>query len=79
MSRYAPRMSERDAHPYFLQIINGLEYLHRNHIVHRDIRPWNIYLTENYVVKIGNFRLSTLIKSGKYLKTDCGLPHYRAP
>jgi serine/threonine protein kinase len=45
------------------QICDGLEYLHNNNIVHRDIKPKNIFLNEN-IVKIGDFGLSRKIIKG---------------
>ncbi len=37
------------------QIMNGLEYIHANGILHRDIAPDNIYVTKNNFVKILDF------------------------
>jgi serine/threonine protein kinase len=46
---------------YFVDIINGLKYLHDNNIIHRDIKSNNIFFVENgngeYDVKIGDFGL----------------------
>ena len=40
------------------QCISGLAYIHKNHIVHRNIKPSNIYMTDKKIIKIGNFTLS---------------------
>jgi hypothetical protein len=45
-----------------LQIINGLEYLRTKNIIHRDIKPDNIFLIHDntynkYIVKLGDFGL----------------------
>ena len=44
---------------YFNQINNGLKYLRDNNIQHRDIKPTNILLTDNFkILKIADFGLS---------------------
>ena len=42
----------------FYQVILGLEYLHLNHFVHKDIKPENIMLTGYGVVKLIDFDVS---------------------
>lgn len=39
----------------FIQVVNGFKYLEENDILHRDIRPENILVTENGIVKIIDF------------------------
>lgn len=63
-----------------MQIVNGLEYLHRNNILHRDIKLGNIFLNYKMEVKIGDFGLSTRLKSHRERRfTTCGTPNYIAP
>ncbi|KAG6595813.1 PEK protein kinase [Phytophthora cinnamomi] len=42
----------------FHQIVNGLRYVHKQGLVHRDVKPANIFLTRESCVKIGDFGLS---------------------
>ena len=74
------RLSMDEASFIFYQIVNGIQYLHKNKIVHRDMKPENIMLTKDMIVKIGDFGLSKYFKSSESrLKTNCGSPCYSAP
>ena len=52
--------SETQIRKFIRQIIQGLNYLHRNGIVHRDLKPNNILLDENNECKMIDFNLSTI-------------------
>ena len=49
---------ERHSALYFVDIMHGLAYLHRNRICHRDIKPENILLCASGICKIGDFGVS---------------------
>ena len=74
------RLSMDEASFIFYQLVNGIQYLHKNKIVHRDMKPENIMLTKDMIVKIGDFGLSKYFKSTEIkFKTNCGSPCYSAP
>ena len=65
---------------YFNQINHGLKYLRDNNIQHRDIKPTNILLTDNFkVLKIADFGLSKENIFDTYIDIFCGSPLYMAP
>ena len=49
-------------------------------IIHRDIKLANIFINDNYEIKIGDFGLAAKIDfEGEKKKTICGTPNYIAP
>lgn len=60
------------------QILSGLDFLHKNNIVHRDIKTSNIFINSNSGnLFIGDFGLSKISEDS--FKTMLGTPEYMAP
>ena len=73
-------LTEFETRYYMKQIVNGVQYLHNNQIIHRDLKLGNLFLNESLQVKIGDFGLATKIEfDGERKKTLCGTPNYIAP
>lgn len=62
------------------QILKGLQHIHRQGIIHRDLKLGNILLTNEFCAKITDFGLATPAEdcSGAEAKL-CGTPNYLAP
>lgn len=70
------RISESRAFFYFLQTCIGVNYLHKQDIIHKDLKPANILIGSEGSVKICDFGLSGL---GQVQENYCGTLEYMAP
>ena len=60
----------------FYQSLSGLNYLHTSGIVHRDIKPPNIFMAKNKIIKIGDFGVSALVKEKKKYEKNSSFKIY---
>lgn len=73
-------VTEPEARYFMMQLLKGVQYLHNNRIIHRDLKLGNIFLNDDMDLKIGDFGLATKIEfDGERKKTLCGTPNYIAP
>lgn len=62
------------------QLIQALEYLHRNRIIHRDLKPQNVLLCAEGVVKLCDFGFARALSDNTImLMSTKGTPLYMAP
>lgn len=59
-------------------LFQAINHCHAQNVVHRDIKPDNIMITENDTVRLIDFGLSKASKNKK-LTTVAGTPYYMAP
>lgn len=73
-------MTEREVLFMFVQILSPIAYLHKNKILHRDIKPQNCFITKHGIAKIGDFGVARSLDATFDLdKTVIGTPFYLAP
>jgi serine/threonine protein kinase len=62
----------------FCQVLLGIRHLHRRGLVHRELKPANLLITDEDTIVIADFGLSKVIDD-TFLKTMCGTYIYAAP
>ncbi|CAF0761502.1 unnamed protein product [Brachionus calyciflorus] len=73
-------LTPADIKSYMIMMICGLEYLHANWILHRDLKPNNLLVDERGVLKIGDFGLAKFYGSPNREMTHQVVTRwYRAP
>ena len=77
--RKRERLSENISKIIFKQIIEGLKYINKKKIVHRDIKLDNILIDLDNTVKICDFGVSKRITEGELMIDHCGTPGYISP
>jgi eukaryotic-like serine/threonine-protein kinase len=63
---------------YVVQILRGVEHAHEATILHRDLRPANVLISESGAVKVADFGTSRLLEKS-HATTVIGSPPYMAP
>jgi len=74
---------------YITEILEGIKYIHNSNLIHRDIKPKNLFINQD-ILKIGDFGLSrtmnikevsknSLIKTDDFYTSDLGSSVYSAP
>ena len=64
-----------------IQIASALETAHRNNIIHRDIKPHNIIITEDGIAKVTDFGIAKAVSNSTITAfgTTIGSVHYFSP
>jgi len=76
-------LEEEVLRAYTRQIIEGLDFLHQNQVVHRDIKGANVLVAHNGVLKIADFGATMVLTGNKTMTEDGkqiqGTPYWMAP
>ena len=73
------KLKEKIIWQIFIQMIIGLNSIHKKKILHRDIKSQNIFLTKNLDIKIGDLGVSKKLIQTNFAKTFIGTPYYLSP
>ena len=80
ISRKGKKFEEKIIIDWLTQICQALKYIHNKLIIHRDIKPHNIFLTKKGFIKLGDFGVSkTLNYTLQKVKTCIGTIYYLPP
>mmetsp|Transcript_6824 Transcript_6824/g.11336 ORF Transcript_6824/g.11336 Transcript_6824/m.11336 type:complete len:1305 (+) Transcript_6824:255-4169(+) len=74
-------LSDQELWFIFKQVIAGVRYLHYQNIVHGDIKPQNILVSEDGTVKLADFGISKMLENGSNQKlvNAAGTPAFMSP
>ena len=64
---------------YTCQICNAVDHAHRQGVIHRDLRPPNVLITEAGLLKVADFGTSRFLEIAAHGTTVVGSPLYMAP
>jgi serine/threonine protein kinase len=64
---------------FSVQIANAVDHAHRNNVIHRDLRPGNVLVSEQGLVKVADFGTSRVLEIAAHGTTVIGSPPYMAP
>ena len=74
------RMAESMAKFYFAEILLGLEYIHKQGVAYRDLKPENVLIDIDGHIKLADFGLSKNLPTPDSLTNSfCGSPEYMSP
>ena len=79
---YGQGFSEKIARFYFAKLIDALDFMHANNVVHRDLKLETLLLSEKGDLKIADFGLSTTVEStygDGVMHTRVGTERYMPP
>lgn len=80
MIKRRKRLTEPEAAFFMRQMVEAVEYMHENCVIHRDLKLGNLFLDKRMHIKVGDLGLATRLENAEEKrKTICGTPNYIAP
>ncbi|XP_074814357.1 serine/threonine-protein kinase Nek4 isoform X5 [Natator depressus] len=73
-------LPENQVVEWFVQIAMALQYLHEKHILHRDLKTQNVFLTRTNIIKVGDLGIARVLENQYDMaNTLIGTPYYMSP
>ncbi|XP_065789577.1 serine/threonine-protein kinase Nek4 isoform X2 [Muntiacus reevesi] len=73
-------LPENQVVEWFVQIAMALQYLHEKHILHRDLKTQNVFLTRTNIIKVGDLGIARVLENHcDMASTLIGTPYYMSP
>ncbi|XVE60150.1 hypothetical protein DITRI_Ditri05aG0104500 [Diplodiscus trichospermus] len=64
---------------FAIEVCKGMEYLHQNHIIHRDLKTANLLMDTDNVVKVADFGVARFQNKGGVMTAETGTYRWMAP
>lgn len=82
LKKYIERKQQlpfKEAVSILIQVAQGIEAAHNNHIIHRDIKPQNIIISKEGKVKVTDFGIARAVSTNTITSNAMGSVHYISP